>query len=282
MIVCADDFGLDVAVNEAVERAAKDGVLTCASIMMGAPAAVDAVARAKAVPQLRVGLHVTLSSGRSVLPPSAIPDLVDTQGNFSSNMVVAGTRYFFLPHVQRQIKAEIRAQFEAFAATGLALDHVNAHQHFHLHPTLALMIIAIGREFGMKAMRVPLESTRVLNIAARFENKTLMMPFYMPWIWLLGHLLRLKGLYTNDGILGLAWSGAMKEMRVSRLLEAKPPGVTELYFHPATARTPALVKAMPDYHHVEEFEALMSPRLRDHIERLGYQRISYADLPVAV
>ncbi|MBV9551525.1 MAG: ChbG/HpnK family deacetylase, partial [Alphaproteobacteria bacterium] len=47
LVLCADDFGRDVAVNEAVERAHCDGILTVASLMVGAAAAADAVARAK-------------------------------------------------------------------------------------------------------------------------------------------------------------------------------------------------------------------------------------------
>ena len=63
LIVCADDFGRDAAVNEAVETAHRDGILTCASLMVAAPAAADAVARARRLRQLRVGLHLVLIDG---------------------------------------------------------------------------------------------------------------------------------------------------------------------------------------------------------------------------
>ena len=56
-------------------------------------------------------------------------------------MVRAGMRFFFRPPARRQLAAEIRAQFAAFAATGLTLDHANAHKHFHLHPTIARLLI---------------------------------------------------------------------------------------------------------------------------------------------
>ena len=46
VIFTADDFGLALEVNEAVERAHTEGVLSAASLMMGAPAAADAVHRA--------------------------------------------------------------------------------------------------------------------------------------------------------------------------------------------------------------------------------------------
>src|ERR1700733_8305563 len=75
-IITADDFGLATTVNEAVETAHLSGVLTAASLMVGAPAAQDAAQRARANPSLRVGLHLTLCDGQAVLPRRQIPDLV--------------------------------------------------------------------------------------------------------------------------------------------------------------------------------------------------------------
>ncbi len=141
LILTGDDFGLDVPVNEAVEEAHCRGVLTAASLMVGADAVADAVERARRLPTLRVGLHVVLVEGRPVLPPSEVPDLVDGNGEFSTRLVRSGFRFFFLPRVRRQMEAEIRAQFRAFRETGLALDHADAHNHMHVHPTvLGLML----------------------------------------------------------------------------------------------------------------------------------------------
>ena len=56
----ADDFGLTESVNEAVERAHRDGVLQAASLMVAAPASADAVRRARALPNLRIGLHLVV------------------------------------------------------------------------------------------------------------------------------------------------------------------------------------------------------------------------------
>ena len=90
LIVTGDDFGLAVPVNEAIEEAHRHGILTAASLMVGAEAAADAVERARRLPSLRVGLHLVLVEGRSVLPPEAIPDLVDRHGEFSPRLVRAG------------------------------------------------------------------------------------------------------------------------------------------------------------------------------------------------
>nr|MDP9121626.1 hopanoid biosynthesis-associated protein HpnK [Acidobacteriota bacterium] len=167
LIVTGDDFGMAVPVNEAIEEAHRHGLLTAASLMVSAAAADDAVRRARRIPTLAVGLHLVLVEGRPTLPPERIPDLVDRNGELATHLVRAGVEFFFRPSVRRQLADEIRAQFQAFRATGLALDHVNAHNHMHLHPTLLALILEIGRDFGLRAVRVPYEPPLASWRAAR-------------------------------------------------------------------------------------------------------------------
>jgi chitin disaccharide deacetylase len=281
LIVCADDFGLDTAVNEAVETAHRDGILTCASLMVGAPAAADAVERARRTPGLRVGLHIVLVDGSPVLPTCEVPDLVDATGLFDDRMVRAGFRFFFLPQVRRQLAREIRAQFEAFRATGLALDHANAHKHMHLHPTVASFIVAIGRDYGLAAMRLPAEPYETMRRAgakARSIVAWIGSLFLGVWVDLLRQRLRRAGLAVNDHLFGLSWTGAMTEARVMSLLPHVPDGVSEVYFHPAVARTGALARTMPDYRHDDEFAGLVSPAIRRCVAESGISLIAYCDL----
>jgi chitin disaccharide deacetylase len=284
LIVCADDFGLDPAVNEAVETAHRDGILTCASLMVGAPAAADAVARARRSPGLRVGLHIVLVDGRPFLPPEEVPDLVDASGAFDDNMVRAGFRFFFRPRVRAQLAREIGAQFAAFAATGLPLDHANAHKHMHLHPTVASLIMTIGRRYGLAAVRVPAEPYEPLRrsgASARSASARIGAAFLDLWVELLRRRLRRAGFVVNDHLFGLAWTGAMTEKRVLSLLPHIPEGISEIYFHPATARTGALTRTMPDYHHAEEFAGLLSAKVRRGIAESGISLIAYRDLSAA-
>jgi hopanoid biosynthesis associated protein HpnK len=276
LIVCADDFGRDVAINEAVESAHRDGILSCASLMVAAPAAADAVERARLMPGLKVGLHLVLIDGDAVLPPGAIPGLVGADGRFDDNQGRAGLRYFFAPGIRAKLAAEIRAQFEAFRATGLVLDHVNAHKHMHLHPTVARLVVAIGRDFGMRAVRLPAEPAAPLRQACPGERHK--APFYGPAIAALRRRLHRAGLVTNDQVFGVAWSGGLVEERVLALLPHLPPGTSELYCHPATRTTPALASAMPGYRHAEELAALLSARVRRRIAELEIELISYGDL----
>ncbi|HET6308359.1 MAG TPA: hopanoid biosynthesis-associated protein HpnK [Rhodopila sp.] len=256
----ADDFGLSETVNEGIERAHRDGVLQAASLMVAAPAAADAVRRAKANPSLRVGLHLVVIEGPSVLPPSQIPDLVDAAGQFPSDQLRLGLNYFFRPGVRRQLRAEIRAQFAAFAATGLAMDHANAHKHMHLHPTVGAMMLREGAAYGLRRIRIPAEPPAVMarcGTAVTLGDKVLYR-----WTNLLRRQAKAAGVATNDHCFGLAWSGHMTAERILRLLPVLPDGDSEIYFHPAARRDATLDRLMPQYEHEAELAALLDDRLR--------------------
>lgn len=265
LITVADDFGLTRAVNEAVEQAARDGILTSASLMVGAAEAKDAVRRARLSPQLHVGLHLVVIEGTPVLPPSEVPDLVDAQGRFPADQLRLGLTYFCRPRVRRQLAAEIRAQFEAFAATGLKLDHANAHKHMHLHPTVGQLMIDIGRDYGLRAVRVPAEPAMQSGPSRSLGDRLLMR-----WCALLRHQARRGGMLTNDQIFGLGWTGHMTPARVRQILGNLPDGMTELYFHPATQRDHLLEQLMPDYEHEAEFAALMENIIPDEVTLTSY------------
>lgn len=259
----ADDFGLSPGVNQAIEQAHRDGVLDAASLMVAAPAAEDAVRRARALPGLRVGLHLVVIEGPSVLAADRIPDLVDTAGQFPSDQLRLGINYYFRPSIRRQLAAEIRAQFQAFAATGLALDHANAHKHMHLHPTIGRLMMEIGREFGLRQVRVPAEPPEVM---ARCGSPAGLGAHALhAWTRVLRRQVRQAGMATHDHCFGLAWSGHMTADRIHRLLDVLPDGDSEIYFHPATDRDARLTTLMPDYEHEAELTTLLDRTLRDRL-----------------
>ena len=182
LIVTADDFGVDVGVNEAVERAHRTGILTSASLMVGAPATSDAVERARRLPNLGVGLHLCVVDATPVSPPEAVPELVGSDGRLRSGLFRAGLAYRFRRDVRNALRREIQAQFEAFAATRLRLDHANAHRHMHLHPSVAAMMLEIGRSHGLKAVRVPEEPSGPLRHADPGAAPRLAPRLVAPWV----------------------------------------------------------------------------------------------------
>ncbi len=276
LIVTADDFGAALEVNEAVERAHREGILSAASLMVAGAAAGDAVARARALPTLRIGLHLVLVEGRPVLPVSAVPDLVDSTGRFRTDMARAGAAMFFLPKVRRQLAAEIEAQFAAFAATGLRLDHVNAHRHFHLHPTIAGEVIKAARSHRVRGARVPLEPQAVLG---RIEphKASGVVALTAPFARMLRARFRRAGIQAPDSVFGLAWSGAMTADRLAGLIEHLPDGLTEIYMHPATGPYPG---SAPGYQYEGELAALTDPRMPRLLAAQGVRTGGFIDFSV--
>jgi hopanoid biosynthesis associated protein HpnK len=276
LIVTADDFGLAPEVNEAIEVAHRDGILTAASLMVGAPAAADAVARALRLPALRVGLHIVLIEGRPVSPAQEVPDLVDQAGNFRNDMVAASLRIFLGAKVRRQVATEIAAQFDAYAATGLRLDHVDCHKHWHLHPTIAGLVLEIGQRYGITAVRVPSEPAAVLRRAGNRSRSSLSSMVTALCAAQLRRRVLGNGLQAPDRVFGLAWSGAMTERRVAALLAQLPNGLTEIYTHPATSNS--FAGAVPGYRYADELSALVSPKVKSAIAENGIRLTTYSDL----
>jgi chitin disaccharide deacetylase len=265
LVITSDDFGADEAVNEAVEIAHRDGVLTAASLMVRGNAAADAVARAKQLPTLGVGLHLVLVEGRPALPLEQVPDLVDHTGHFRTNMALAGLKFAISAAARRQLAAEIEAQFTAFAATRLPLDHVNAHKHFHVHPVIGRMVIDAARRHGARAIRAPIEpgspkgSARLaIAFARRLRDRA-----------------RRAGMVSPDRVFGLADSGQMNTKRVLSALAGVSDGLNELYLHPAMRDD--WTGHAPGYRYRAEFEALTAPAVREAIAASGARLGSFAD-----
>jgi len=280
LIVTADDFGLAVPVNEAVELGHLTGILTSASLMVTGSAAADAVERARRLPRLAVGLHLVLLDGRPALPPEQIPDLVGADGRFPSDPIRLGVRIFLSGRTQSQAEVEIRAQLAAFRATGIRLDHVDGHHHFHLHPTVQEILVRLAREFGISAIRVPHEPA----LARRHDGAGKRIRDWLAALPMRGRAPAMKrrlagaDIRFNDAILGLTDSGRLDPARMRSLLAALPDGTSELYVHPATRRWDGPDPLPDNYRPEVELAALIDPSVRSAVEASGAELTTFGNL----
>lgn len=273
MIVTADDFGLSSPVNEAIAKTHEKGILTTTSLMVSAPAAAEAITLAQSLPDLKVGLHIVLSNGKATLPASSISTLVNKNGDFSSSQVCSGINMFFRAKMKAQLEKEIRAQFEVFKATGLTLDHVNAHNHMHLHPTVFDLIIKVGEDYGLTAIRIPNEPP----LGAIMENRKEKLLRYLRWLFFKPFVSRMKkqceenNIKFNDTIYGLNDSGHMNIDVLIRIIPHITEGTTEIYMHPATGRWDDIDPAADDYEFEAEYKALIHPKIKRAIDKFDIE-----------
>lgn len=268
LIVNADDFGRSASINEAVIRAHREGILTSASLMVNEPASDAAADLARQNPKLGVGLHLTLALGRAALPPREIPGLANERGEFTDHPAAAGFGYFFRPGLREQLRREIHAQFARFRATGLPLDHVNGHLHFHLHPAVFAILFQDAEQLGIRHLRLTREpfwmDARLVRGRRLYRAFHAMIFFSL--VWYLRLRFSLKRFRYTQRVFGLLEDSRVDEEYVLKLLPALPAGDSELYSHPS----------LDKFKH--EFDALTSPRVREQIEKLGIERIRYQDL----
>jgi hopanoid biosynthesis associated protein HpnK len=279
LIITADDFGAAVPINEAVEAAHREGILSAASLMVGGPAMHDAVERARRLPALGVGLHLTLVDGRPVLSSHQVPDLVGPDGRFPNDPVRFGMALFFSARMRQQAEAEIEAQFARFHATGLPLDHVNGHLHFHMHPVVTGAIARLAPQYGSPAVRVPLEPFRHSWLATsdRLMGRLATWLFYAAQTRPMRRRLSAAGVPMNDHVFGVNDSGAMLERRLLQFVEHLPDGVSEFYCHPATRRWEGPDNLPAHYGAEDEFAALVSPKVRTKLEAAGLRPLSFRE-----
>jgi len=268
LIVNADDFGRSASINEAVIRAHREGILTSASLMVNEPDCAEAVHLAKANPTLGVGLHLTLLMGHAALPTSQIPGLVNERGEFSKAPVAAGVRYFFRRKLRAQLRAEIHAQFARFHATGLPLDHVNAHLHLHLHPVVFDILMHDAAALGITHLRLTREPFW-MDVPLAEGNRlyrAMHAMIYSCLSWNARARLRRVNIRHPQRVFGLLQNARVDEAYISRLLPILPPGDSELYSHPS----------LDDFRH--EFDALVSPRVKALVALEKIKLIRYQDL----
>ena len=268
LVVNADDFGRSASINQAVIRAHREGILTTASLMVNEPACEEAVALARENPTLGVGLHLTLLCGHAALPPKQIPGLVNAHGEFPTNPAGAGFRYFFQRSLREPLRRELHAQFRRFRATGLPLDHVNGHLHLHLHPTVFRILMADAGQLGIKHLRLTFDPLRVNLRAAsgHLAYRALHVAIFHPLSARSRPVLAHRGIRHTQAVFGLLQNARVDEAYVTRLLPLLPAGDSELYSHPS----------LDEFKN--EFDALISPSVREQVEQLGIKLIRYQDL----
>lgn len=150
----------------------------------------------------------------------------------------------------------------------------------HVHPTVLEILLRVGREYGVRAVRVPrepfLRSWRAADSA--LAGRLLASCGLAPWIALMRAKLRKAGVQSNDWIFGRNDSGRMDEERVLGILRELPDGVSEIYFHPASRRWSSGDLHAFGYWYERELAALTSPEVARAIQEADIQRIAFGDL----
>jgi hopanoid biosynthesis associated protein HpnK len=274
LVVNADDMGLTPGVCRAVRRAHDDGVVTSTSVLAVGTAFEQAAATVRDAGDLGLGAHLAIvGEDRPLLSAGEVPTLVDREGRFPLSYRTVVARGAAGRIDADDVAREFRAQLERVRGIGVPVTHLDTHQHTHLWPTVAAVVVDLAREAGIRCVRLPGSRRRgplgagVRLLAGRLRRR-----------------LDRHGLVATDGYAGLDEAGHLDDARFAVALRQLTDGsaaTAEINAHPGEAGDADLARFDWDYRWSDELAMLTAPSTRALIERQGWRLGTFADVAVA-
>lgn len=251
MLIRADDMGMSHGQNQAFQTLIESGIPLSVSVMFPCPWWKHAVEILKKHPEVSVGVHLTLNAEWKhyrwgpVLGPSAVPSLVDEEGYFfPSRALLYGNH----PELT-EMEAELRAQVQRAADSGLQIDYVDYHMGAAVQtPETRKIVEQIAADYGLAISRWFGEDYSNITYSAPIGSKT---------DSLISRVNRLNPNTVNLQVVHLA----PKQSDMNDLIDLNEFGLPDM------AR-----------HRHDELQALLSPEFRLAIKQNNVTLITYRDL----
>jgi predicted glycoside hydrolase/deacetylase ChbG (UPF0249 family) len=266
LAVNADDFGFTRDVNAGIVEAHTKGILTSTTLMANGAAFEDAVRLAGEVPTLDIGVHLVLVGGESLLTPGrSFPRTVSEL----MKAVMLG---------QIRVYNELRAQMVKIFEAGLRPTHLDTHKHTHLFPPVLDAVVRLSEEFGVHWVRRPFDLPITGAPGAVPLTKRVVSRMFGSVRGQFHRKLARHGCRTTDWFAGFQITGRFRAEDVVHLLENLPDGSTEFMVHPGFC-TEELQAARTRLKESREAElrALVDPRVRETVKRVGIELCGYGE-----
>jgi len=271
LIVNADDFGISEAVNHGIVEAHDRGIVTSTSIMATGPKFEHAVELARLRPSLAVGVHLVLTEHRPLIGAPAAASLVRADGAFEPHLKQLLTRRLRGRVSMAEIRRELDEQIRRVRAAGIAINHLDGHQHVHVLPGVSQVVAELAAVHGISAVRYPAERIRgymlrSFKYAQRVVEQAALNAFCASS--------PLKRLRRSDEFVGFYFGGRLDEANLETVLAGLPKrGTVELMCHPGHED----MKPQAHWHYAwaAERDALTSPRIRALVLARGMQLVSH-------
>lgn len=278
LIINADDFGRTRGVSAGILRAHTAGIVTSTTAMMNMPGVAADLLKAKAeAPNLGLGVHLTFSAGRPLLPTEWVSSLIDEHGKFLSQAAITSdpTRVDV-----DELKSELKAQIKTFKnATGHMPDHLDAHHFVHVIPHLFAAYLDLADEFNLP-IRIPfprdeaaLNSDPLPRVIGNVPAEVVKTMVQADW-----ELLAVQPARSTDRCFVNFYGDNVSIAGLLKILDEVPDGVSEIMTHPGIADD--MLKEASAYHIQRETELsiLTDPKVKARIQELGIELITFGAL----
>jgi chitin disaccharide deacetylase len=258
VIISCDDLGSCHAANEGVYQALRDGLATCASLMVPAPWAKDAALRYEpGIDGDDIGVHLTLNCEYEAYrfgPITHAPSLLSGEGGFPRSVED------LWEHADpAEVLRECRAQIERAIAWGIDVTHLAPH----------LTAITLRPEFFDVYLELAYEFTLPIRLPSTISAEQAGFPF--------------RQLAADEGVVfpdhfDHDWRAGSRQ-RVLDAIAALQPGVTEIHVQPVidTSEVRALTPAAQGW--IDDLQLMCTDgEVADALARSGATLVGYRAL----
>lgn len=177
LIVRGDDMGMTHTCNLAIQKNFKEGILTCASVIVPSPWFEEAARMCGEHPEWCIGVHLTLNSEWSgyrwkpVVPYDEVASLVDEDGYFYPT-----TEAFLAASPElKDVEKELRAQMELALKRGIDVQYIDTHMDTaRSTPELREIVLNICQDYDLPLSRESQEQQMsIYNIPYNEKGKAL-------------------------------------------------------------------------------------------------------------
>lgn len=281
LIVNADDLGLTRPVNRGIVEAHRHGIVTSATLMANGGAFDDAVALARAEPRLAVGCHVDLVQLAPTSPVEQVPSLCDGR-HFRHGLGMLAARSVAGRIDAVQVESEAAAQIRKLQSAGIRVSHIDTHKHAHVLPRILEPLLRAARSCGVQAIRNPFEPGTVARVGPAFARGELKRWAAVRILSGMSRGFRRRvhaaGLRSNDGTIGIVFTGKLDQQILCDLLRGVPEGTWELVTHPGYTDAELATLSRLTAQRESELRLLTSAETRATISAAGIELITYSDL----
>lgn len=278
LIINADDFGRHLSVNRAIIQGHASGCITSASLMPSGVAFQDAIEKAASYPTLGVGVHLTLVGEKPIVDPAKIPSLVDRDGRLFKQHPQFLARFLQGQIKLSEVRAELTAQMEKVIDSGLAITHVDSHQHLHVLPGIIDIVLDITAKYNINAVRIPAVPLRFTGgypyeVSQLIGRSGLLLLAKMAM-----HKAKKRGFHTPDHFFGIVAGGSMREECLLNVIKDLPNGVSEIMVHPGDDDITLHADCGWSHHYQEELTAVSSHQVAKLLKEHKITLMSFKDI----
>jgi chitin disaccharide deacetylase len=269
LIINSDDYGRTPDISRGIREAYLNGVVTSTTCMMNIPTTAHDVALAvQETSRLGLGVHLVLTMGKPILPPEAVPSIVDANGiHLKYDAFIQN-----LPRLDiTEVKAEWRAQIEAFIrAAGRKPDHLDSHHHSSsFTPELFRGMLELAREYNCP----------IRNPIAYGEDPTAGLPGVAePMREHAPRLMKEFNARTPDTFFVHFYDEGATQAELLDILSKVPDGTAELMCHPGYVDGAFAQESVYNFQRERELRILTDPAIKQAIEANGIELVTFANL----